>query len=92
MDNILENIKNMVRETEFEDEFVSMKVGKDKHGRLVFETETVNPVAPFMVRVGKPDTTRRRFSTNLRNEVEVEVWDEDDRKWIPEIGTVSVGV
>jgi hypothetical protein len=78
MNDILEEIQNTICETDFEGEFVSLKVRKDQVGRLIIETETCEPLPPFTV--GFQDPVRRRFTVTPSNEVVVEIHDGDE--WI----------
>lgn len=82
MTDFLTKIANMLSETTLESELIEMKAKVDRNGRMVVTTETVRPLEPFMVRNGKPEGERRRFSLNLANEVVVEI--HDGESWIPE--------
>ena len=79
--NILNQIDNMTRETEFEGEFIGLHVNNDPKLGLVVETQTAKPIESFMVRVGKPDIIRRRFHRFSGPTVIVEVFNPDDGKW-----------
>jgi len=90
MADFITTIANMLSETTLEDEFVSMRA-VIRAGKLVVETETVVPEAPFVRRTSiKDDIVRRRFSQTQDNEVEVEVF--DGGTWIPEDEATWVNV
>ena len=80
MHSILRSIENTICETEFEGDFVSMKVTKDKKGNLVVETRTRETLPPFTI--GKPAIVRRRFSQPDDILVVVEVYNRGE--WIHE--------
>ena len=88
IDDAIESMRNMIRETEFEGEFVSLSVKTDKHGELVVETKTVKPGEPFTIYTNRKDEiVRRRFRKDLGvigSPIIVEVYEDGAREWIPE--------
>ena len=78
----IDTMQNLIRETEFEGDFVSLKVSGSKCGTVLVETETAD--FPKHAIFDKKDFTVRRRFIMSGNTVDVEVWDDSERKWISE--------
>lgn len=79
----LATIRNMIAETEFEAEFVSMRVNTVPNGDIIVVTETA---VPNWTRSDTNDDPDNGVLRRLRpgEFVLVEVYDKSARKWIPE--------
>lgn len=93
IDSAIESMRNMIRETEFEGEFISLNMKTDRNGELVIETKTVAPKKLFTILFNrKEEIVHRRFRKDLGvvgSPIIVEVRDGGAREWVPEKETCN---